>query len=101
MPSRPPTLRHARATQLQPIIVRPSPAEEGYDHHWRQVRARILRNQPLCVDCHSMSRVTAAVLVHHIIPLPEGSNDDANLAPLCRSCHGRRHGEIDRAKSTP
>jgi 5-methylcytosine-specific restriction protein A len=46
----------------------------------------VLREEPMCRSCGG-----AASQVDHIIPLSRGgTNDRANLQPLCHSCHSRK-----------
>jgi 5-methylcytosine-specific restriction protein A len=66
---------------------RPSAAKRGYDHRWRQTRARFLRDHPSCASCGA-----PAVDVHHLDGLgPRGplGHDPHNLQALCKPCHGR------------
>lgn len=65
------------------IDERPSPAQRGYDSTWRAVRARFLKNNPLCEQCGE-----PATEVHHITPLSHGGTHDVgNLVALCKRCH--------------
>lgn len=53
-------------------------------------RARRLAIEPLCRDClaKTPSRVTAATVPDHIIPLAKGGTDtDDNIRCLCADCH--------------
>ena len=46
----------------------------------------VLREEPMCRACGG-----AASQVDHIMPLSRGgTNDRANLQPLCHSCHSRK-----------
>jgi 5-methylcytosine-specific restriction protein A len=70
---------------------RESSNRRGYDATWRKIRARVLRERPLCVECMRVGVVTAANEVDHIIPLRDGgTHDDENLQPLCKSCHSKK-----------
>lgn len=67
-----------------------------YDRQWRKVRADVMRDQPLCVDCEAAGRVRPAQEVHHVKSVKSSPNDrldPANLVPLCVACHRRRHGK--------
>ena len=59
---------------------------------WREVRAELLRQQPLCVSCEEAGRVVAAKVVDHIKPIKDGGErfDRGNLQGLCVSCHNRK-----------
>lgn len=51
-------------------------------------RDRLLSAHPLCMHCTAEGRVTLAEEIDHRVPLwMGGTEDDANLAPLCRDCH--------------
>jgi len=61
-----------------------------YGRAWRRIRARFLLRHPLCEQCKSEGRLTAAEEVHHILPLADGgTNDESNLMALCKSCHSK------------
>lgn len=77
---------------------RPSAARRGYGSEWREIRAKVLRRQPLCVQCAARGLEEKATDVDHIIPLRAGgTNDMGNLRPLCHSCHSRKTAEHDGA----
>lgn len=65
----------------------PSAHRRGYDKRWRRIRNAVLTAEPLCRHCAATGRLTAAVLVDHIVPLPAGTHDRKNLQPLCQQCH--------------
>lgn len=52
---------------------------------WRNIRAAILREEPICRVCHT----NLATQVDHIVPHAEGGSewDRANLQPICDGCH--------------
>ena len=61
-----------------------------YGRAWKKLRARFLLLHPLCEQCKSEGRLTAAEEVHHILPLANGgANDESNLMALCKSCHSK------------
>ena len=67
---------------------------------WRNVRALILQDSPLCKACEEVGLITLAQMVDHIKPVRLGGNfwDHENLQPLCNSCHAsksakERHGD--------
>lgn len=69
---------------------RSSETKKRYNYQWRKLRARFLKQNPLCTICKQQGRYTAATEVHHIKPLGEGGNNElSNLMPLCKSCHSR------------
>lgn len=50
-------------------------------------RSALFTREPLCRVCREEGRVAPAVIRDHIIPLGEnGSDDDANIQPLCQDC---------------
>jgi len=52
------------------------------------LRARIFKDNPLCVMCAKAGRVTVATELDHIVALVNGGqNEDANLQGLCKACH--------------
>jgi 5-methylcytosine-specific restriction protein A len=54
------------------------------------LRKAFLTNNPLCRVCQEAGLLVPATEVHHVIPLADGGTDDeANLMPLCKSCHSR------------
>jgi len=57
---------------------------------WRKVAKRQLSLYPLCAMCEKMEVVTAASIVHHIIPHKDDPVlfwDEGNLESVCASCH--------------
>jgi 5-methylcytosine-specific restriction protein A len=53
-----------------------------------RIRARLMSANPLCVLCQREGRVAAATELDHRVPLWQGGTDDeANLDPLCAACH--------------
>jgi 5-methylcytosine-specific restriction protein A len=59
---------------------------------WRNVRALILQDSPLCKACEEVGLITLAQMVDHIKPVRLGGNfwDHENLQPLCNSCHASK-----------
>jgi len=71
--------------------------QRGYTWAWQRQRRWLLSHEPLCRICAKNGAVRLAVEVDHIQPKAQGGTDDlANLQPLCRSCHDaktkREHG---------
>src|SRR5712692_5861146 len=63
----------------------------GYHGNWERIRARRLREEPLCRECLKAGRTTAANEVDHIIPRARGGTDaDDNLQSLCKPCHSTK-----------
>ena len=61
---------------------------------WQRKRERLFRSEPLCRICGALGRVSLATEVDHVVPLAEGgSNDDANLQPICGDCHKAKTAE--------
>lgn len=69
-------------------------AKQGYDSTWQLLRLTYLQQQPACEKCLQAGRVTAATLVHHIVPIKDGGArlDPSNLLALCNDCHEEIHG---------
>lgn len=87
MPSAPP--KHRPAGWKPPVpwaSTTTSSTARGYGARWQKLRAKVLREEPLCRACKP--RVTAAVHVDHIVPKAKGGTDErSNLQPLCEPCH--------------
>lgn len=64
----------------------------GYNYRWRKIRARVLKNNPLCADPDGVHTFPEpATEVDHIKPLRMGgTNQYDNLQSLCKSCHSRK-----------
>lgn len=65
---------------------------------WETVRKKVMkRDDYTCQKCGERLPETELV-VHHITSLSEGGHpfDEKNLETLCHSCHGEKHGEIER-----
>ena len=55
---------------------------------WQRVRQAIFAAGSLCRLCMAKGRVAVAVEIDHEMPLAKGGTDDpANLRPLCADCH--------------
>ena len=66
--------------------------ERGYDNTWLRLRARKLRDKPLCEPCEAKGLVVVATQVHHLKPF-KGLHDPLrldwdNLQSVCDACHG-------------
>ena len=54
------------------------------------MRARRLRNEPLCRICLENGIATPSTVPDHIVPLALGGKDiDANIRCLCQACHDK------------
>ena len=83
---------HKRAAEQR----RGSAHSRGYDAKWRRTRRRYLASHPLCSepDCKA-----PATDVDHDTPRSQGGTDDrANLVPLCHSCHSAKTQREDRQR---
>ena len=56
---------------------------------WRQIRAQVLAEQPLCLMCERLGRIEPAVDVDHIDNDSHNQSRD-NLQGLCRSHHAAK-----------
>lgn len=63
-------------------------SQRGYGWAWEQLRAKVLKREPLCRMCRAAGRAVIATTVDHITPKQlGGSDDEGNLQPLCKACH--------------
>jgi 5-methylcytosine-specific restriction protein A len=91
---RPPRLVTQRLSPATHDEKRGTSSQRGYGAAWRRLREMVLNEEPLCRDCLRRGLVTPATLVDHIQPLRDGgTNERANLAPLCVACHARKTAE--------
>lgn len=56
---------------------------------WQRLRASILAERPLCVDCLALGRVTPATDVDHDDGDPS-NNARSNLVSRCHACHSTK-----------
>ena len=111
MPIQPPTacsqcdagicVKHGQVAATQEPSVQKQTPQKAYtvlynSKRWRDLRAVVLRKQPLCADpfkenCHQPTTVADHIVDHH------GNQqlfyDYTNLQGLCKSCHSRKTGE--------
>jgi 5-methylcytosine-specific restriction endonuclease McrA len=75
--------------------VRVTPESKAhYDAAWRELRARVLREEPNCRVCGAK-----ATDVDHIVALADGgSNDRGNLRALCRKHHKEHTAAQNKAR---
>jgi len=65
-------------------------SQRGYNYKWQKARERYLLENPLCVYCDRLGRVTAASVVDHVIAHRGDMTlfwDQSNWQPLCKPCH--------------
>lgn len=101
-----PSLPVADLRTVRPAVgpgwVRPSDpgsSARGYGAAWQRLRLVVLNREPLCRECAKGGRVTAATCVDHILAKAHGGTDDeANLQPLCEPCHRAKTATEGRAQ---
>ncbi len=72
---------------------RGSSAARGYGADWRQLRAIVIREEPLCRECKTNGRVEPTTEVDHIIPHRGNEQlrlDRKNCQGLCTPCHSAK-----------
>lgn len=65
-------------------------SQRGYNYKWQKARERYLLDNPLCVYCDRLGRVTAASVVDHVIAHRGDMTlfwDQSNWQSLCKPCH--------------
>lgn len=70
----------------------------GYSsQRWRKLRAIILAQQPLCVECDKI-----ATVVDHIVSVRSGGDpwSLSNLQSMCSRCHDSKSGREAHASRT-
>lgn len=92
MPSRPPNLKAKPKGYAKPSNwnKRESRQSRGYGRAHELMRARVLREEPLCRACLAKSppRYRPTTVADHRIPKTEGGSDDReNYQGLCHPCH--------------
>lgn len=69
---------------------------------WKQLRARILRERPLCEMCRRNKHISPANELHHIVEVEKGQTESemrilcfstTNIMALCHKCHRNIHNE--------
>ena len=82
----------AAHTTVYKGATRGTAAQRGYDAAWRRLRARVLKEEPLCSVCAKQGKVTAATVGDHIVSIsvrPDLRLARSNVRPLCKPCHDR------------
>ena len=101
-PKHPPALWRNRVADREYNQRRPESDRFYGTAAWVNLRAMVLSQSPICVECERLGRVTLATVVDHIIPFkerPDLGMTIENLRPLCSSCHNRI-GKRIRIKAT-
>jgi 5-methylcytosine-specific restriction protein A len=76
---------HARLASRAFDQTRPPSSRRGYGGAWRIIRARVLREEPICWCGEPTTEVD------HIVPLSAGGTDAReNLRALCKRHHSAR-----------
>ena len=60
---------------------------------WRDLRAEVLQDEPLCRECRGQGRVEPSTDADHILPHRGDLAlfwNRANLQGLCHACHARK-----------
>lgn len=83
---------------------RGSARKRGYTHRWDKAAAAFKQENPLCVMCAKIGRVTAVFAVDHIVP--HGGNQElfwerSNWQGLCEPHHNREKRLIERGGRLP
>ena len=69
-------------------------AELGFyqSPRWRNTRAAVLRDSPLCCRCNAKGVLRLAKVVDHIVPIKQGGErfERSNLQSLCVPCHNAK-----------
>jgi len=66
---------------------------------WDALSKRYRKAYPLCAMCRKEGRISAAMVVDHIIPHKGDQSllfDPSNLQSLCLNCHNARKQSIER-----
>ena len=69
-----------------------------YNYQWKKIRARYLKENPLCVYCMKEGRVEPANVVDHIKPHKGEKDvfwDFMNWQALCKPCHDSKTATED------
>jgi 5-methylcytosine-specific restriction protein A len=75
--------------------------ERGYNYRWQKASKVFLLDNPLCVYCGKLGRITPATVVDHIIPHKGDEElfwDVGNWQPLCKLCHDSVKADEERGK---
>ena len=84
---------HAKTLRREQDQGKQKTAELGYGGDWQKARRMYLRRNPLCLNCLSKGKTTAATVVDHIIPHRGNKTlfwDQGNWQSLCAPCHNAK-----------
>ena len=89
--------------QRDPWRKKPQAVKRVTGRRLQALRAALFAENPLCVECTRLGRVTLATQRDHIVPLMDGGADDAgNTQGLCDECHdGKSLAESLRSRRAP
>jgi 5-methylcytosine-specific restriction enzyme A len=77
---------------------RGSATSRGYGARWRAARKQFLDRNPLCARCRRMGRLTAAMVVDHIVPHKGDASlfwDVGNWEAICKRHHDQKTASQD------
>lgn len=83
---------------------RGSANDRGYGHKWRVARLEFLADNPLCVLCREVNRISGAAVVDHKTPHKGNMRlfwDRSNWQGLCQTCHNRKTAAGDMGSWSP
>lgn len=85
--------------EIRPWIIK-APAKRDQQHNpfydspsWRKLTKIVQKEQPLCVHCKQLGRITAGQVTDHIYPLrlyPELGLVKSNMQRLCNTHHAKK-----------
>lgn len=104
MAVRAPQFRIRSPLTLVRPIQRETATQRGYGGAWQRARLAYLQHHPLCVQCESEGKVTAASVVDHITPHKGDKGlfwDSNNWQALCKPCHSRKTAKEDGGFGNP
>lgn len=83
---------------------RGSANDRGYGHKWRVDSREFRAENPLCVHCLAVNRISAATVVDHVVPHKGDMRlfwDRSNWQALCETCHNRKTATEDKGTWLP